>query len=540
VKKTGIQYVIILMGISLAGLILIQFYWISNDLKLQQRQFDENVSSAMRASVKTMEKRIAANMLVSQIFDSTKSRQEALLKDDEAFRIVQNEKRTNISQDSLMTRSSQYQKKVLIKEFKNQHHRKEIKVVESEREIFFRNKDFKFPVESPTKKYAELPHKNQLLKNFFDSIQTALNKAEIIRGLVMDFSLGNKNSLEMINPAQLDSIIRKELYKNGISTNFNYGILNPKNDSIVFSSSKGAIPLLKKSDYITPLFSNDFFKNTDYLCLYFPEKNNFLFKQMAFVLTLSAGLILLIILSFSYILSNILKQKKISEMKTDFINNMTHEFKTPVSTILLASEALQDPAIIHDSPRLTRLAKIIHEENNRMGKQVERVLQIAALEKEDFKLQPFESDLHQLIKKVVDSIWLQVESKKGQIVCQLKSKHNHIRVDELHFSNVLYNLLDNAIKYSLDPPDIRVLTEDAANGLLLVVEDKGIGMNPEQQKFIFEKFYRVPTGNLHNVKGFGLGLSYVKKIILMLNGTIKVVSQAGKGSRFEIFLPLAK
>jgi two-component system phosphate regulon sensor histidine kinase PhoR len=536
-NKSGIRYVILLMSISLVGLILIQFYWISNDLKLQQRQFDENVNSALRASVKTLEKRIAANMLVSQIFDSTRHKQEALLKDDEAFRIVQNEKRTNIIQDSLMTRSSQYQKKILIKEFKNQRHRKEIKVEESEREISFRNKDFKFPLEATSKKYAELPHKNHLLKNFFDSVQTALNKAEIIRGLVVDFSLGNKNSLDLINPSALDSIVRKELQQNGVNTNYSYGILHPKNDSLIYCSSKNDAEYLKISEYKTPLFSNEFFKNTDFLTLYFPSKSNFLFRQMAFVLMLSAGLILLILLSFSYILSNIFRQKKISEMKTDFINNMTHEFKTPVSTILLASEALQDPQIGRDPERLTRLAGIIHEENNRMGKQVERVLQIAALEREDFKLQPYESDLHQLIQKVADSIYLQVESRKGRINCKLLAQHYHIRVDELHFSNVLYNLLDNAIKYSAQAPEITVCTADTATGFLISVEDKGIGMSMEQQKLIFEKFYRVPTGNLHNVKGFGLGLSYVKKIVSMLNGTIKVKSAPGEGSRFEIFLP---
>jgi signal transduction histidine kinase len=538
-NKSGIRYVILLMSISLAGLIVIQFYWISNDLKLQQRQFDENVNSALRSSVKILEKRIAANMLVTQLFDSTRQKQEALLKNDEAFRIVQNEKRTNIIQDSLITRSSQYQKKILIKEFKNQGHRKEIKVEESEREISFRNKDFKFPVEVSTKKYAEVPHKNHLLKNFFDSIQNALNKAEIIRGLVMDFSLGNKKSLDLINPPALDSVVRKELKKNGINTSFGFGILHPKNDSVLFSSSKEITAELKNSLYKTPLFSNDFFKNTDTLSLYFPSKNNFLFGQMAFVLILSVGLILLILLSFAYILSSIFKQKKISEMKTDFINNMTHEFKTPVSTILLASEALKDPDALLDKARLTRLAGIIYEENNRMGKQVERVLQIAALEREDFKLQPFESNLHALIQKVTDSIYLQVESKKGTIVCMLEAKRFHLAVDELHFSNVLYNLLDNAIKYSNGPPAVTVRTADVPNGFLLAVDDKGIGIRPDQEKYIFEKFYRVPTGNLHNVKGFGLGLSYVKKIVTMLNGSIKVKSEPGAGSSFEIILPHA-
>lgn len=536
-NKSGIRYIIILMSISLIGLILIQFYWISNDLKLQERQFNENVKGALRSSVKTLEKRIAADMLVSQLLDSAKNKKGGLLNDDEEFKIVQNEKRTNIKQDSLTTRSSQYQKKILVKQYKDQN-RKEIKIEESERQIFFHNKDFKYPVEGEHTNLSELPDKNRMLKTFFDSIETALNKAEIIRGLVVDFSLGNRKSLELINPFTLDSILRKELQNMGINIGFAFGVLNPKGSSVLFSSDREFATELRQSPYKTALFSNDFFQNSDYLSLFFPAKNNFLFRQMAFVLSLSVGLILLIILSFAYTLSNILKQKKISEMKTDFINNMTHEFKTPVSTILLASEALKDPAIIHDHPRLQRLAGIIFEENNRMGMQVERVLQIAAMEKEDFKLQLAPTDLHRLIKKVVESISIQVENKHGQIVSALKATNESMPLDELHFSNVLYNLLDNAIKYSVEKPVITISTGDAPNGVLLVVEDQGVGMNPEQQKSIFEKFYRVPTGNLHNVKGFGLGLSYVKKIIDMLKGTIKVKSEIGKGSRFEIYLPL--
>lgn len=225
-------------------------------------------------------------------------------------------------------------------------------------------------------------------------------------------------------------------------------------------------------------------------------------------------------------------------MKTDFINNMTHEFKTPVSTILLASEALQDSAIVNDPARLKRLATIIHEENNRMGKQVERVLQIAAMEKEDFRLQLRETDILNLIGNVIESIGLQVENKNGEIQKNFRSTKNILQLDELHFSNVIYNLLDNAIKYSPEKPEITVSTQDVVHGILISVEDKGIGMSKEQQKNIFEKFYRVPTGNIHNVKGFGLGLSYVKKIVDMLGGTIKVKSETGKGSRFEIFLPV--
>jgi two-component system phosphate regulon sensor histidine kinase PhoR len=246
----------------------------------------------------------------------------------------------------------------------------------------------------------------------------------------------------------------------------------------------------------------------------------------------------LIIFCFAYTVLTVFRQKKLSDMKTDFINNMTHEFKTPVSTILLASEALKDPEIIKDPPRLSRLSGIIYDENNRIGSQVERVLQLAAMEKGDFKLNVNEINLHELIKKVIESISIQVENKKGKITYEPDLSKIMIEGDVLHLSNVLYNLLDNANKYCSVEPDIRISTNNTREGVTIIVEDNGIGMNKEQLSKIFEKFYRVPTGNLHNVKGFGLGLSYVKTIVEMHGGTIKVKSEKNKGSRFEIHLPV--
>lgn len=524
------------MGISLTGLLLIQFYWITNDLKLQQRQFDENVQNALRAVVKTLEKRTAANVLVSQLMDSSGTHANSLT-ENEDYQVLQSDKQTSIQEDSLTTKSHQYQKKIYIRQSKKEAGKKEIKIEESEKQVLLKKEWLGAAIpDGPDN--MRMPGKSQVLKTFFDSIQTALNKAEIIRGLVMDFSLGGKNSLDLVNKATLDTLLRKELLNHGIKTRFAFGIYNSQKDTLLLSSDKKPAKELKKSEYRIALFSNDFFANNEFITLYFPSKTNYIFGQMALVLVLSAGLILLVIFSFSYTLSNILKQKKISEMKTDFINNMTHEFKTPVSTILLASEALQDSAIVNDPARLKRLATIIHEENNRMGKQVERVLQIAAMEKEDFRLQLRETDILNLIGNVIESIGLQVENKNGEIQKNFRSTKNILQLDELHFSNVIYNLLDNAIKYSPEKPEITVSTQDVVHGILISVEDKGIGMSKEQQKNIFEKFYRVPTGNIHNVKGFGLGLSYVKKIVDMLGGTIKVKSETGKGSRFEIFLPV--
>ena len=227
-----------------------------------------------------------------------------------------------------------------------------------------------------------------------------------------------------------------------------------------------------------------------------------------------------------------------SEMKTDFINNMTHEFKTPVATIMIASEALKDPEIAEDKNRIKRLAGIIYDENVRLGNHIERVLSIARIEKKQLKLEQEQVNVNDLIVAVVDSMDLQLKKKNAILNIETAALQPIILGDELHLSSVLYNLIDNANKYSTDIPKITIRTRNTAKALIIEVEDEGIGMTKEQTKRIFDQFYRVPTGNLHDVKGFGLGLNYVQDIITQMGGTIKVSSERDKGTKFEISLPL--
>ena len=226
-------------------------------------------------------------------------------------------------------------------------------------------------------------------------------------------------------------------------------------------------------------------------------------------------------------------------MKTDFINNMTHEFKTPVSTIMIASEALRDNDLVPDKNRVTRLANIIFEENERLGSHIERVLNIARIEKDDFKLEKKPVDVNEMINAVVDSMALKIQKHHVNLNMQLNAENPVINGDELHFSNVIYNLIDNAIKYSFENPDITVSTYNKNGHIVIKVADKGIGMSRDQQAKIFEQFYRIPTGNLHDVKGFGLGLSYVNTVVKRLNGMITVKSEKEKGSEFELKFLLA-
>ena len=243
---------------------------------------------------------------------------------------------------------------------------------------------------------------------------------------------------------------------------------------------------------------------------------------------------------FAYVINTIFKQKKLSDMKTDFINNMTHEFKTPVATISLASEMLKKNDIIDNKDKSLRYAGIIYDENKRLGEQVEKVLQMAVLDKGDFKLNKTTINAHEVIQKVIEKLSLQIESRNGKVNLILNAPHANINADEIHFTNIIFNLIDNAIKYSTDVLEITVSTETILGKLHIAITDKGIGMSKDAQKRVFEKFYRVPTGNIHNVKGFGLGLSYVKIMTEAHDGTIDVQSELGKGSTFKIILPIIK
>jgi two-component system phosphate regulon sensor histidine kinase PhoR len=229
-----------------------------------------------------------------------------------------------------------------------------------------------------------------------------------------------------------------------------------------------------------------------------------------------------------------LRQKKLADIKNDFINNMTHEFKTPISTISLAVEVMKDNEVKKDSSKMSRYLNIIQDENRRLGTQVEKVLQMALLDKGEVKLRLGEVDVHETIEQVLTNLSVQIEQKNGIVNLELEAENPAIEADEVHLTNIIYNLLDNANKYSPENPVITIRTENAGNALKISILDKGIGMTKEQITRIFERFYRVPTGNLHDVKGFGLGLSYVKKMVESHNGQIFVESKLGEGSKFEI------
>ncbi len=337
---------------------------------------------------------------------------------------------------------------------------------------------------------------------------------------------------------KLDTLIQKELFNKGINIAYEFWVKLANKDSVLYqNAAQSTTVLLPENEYQFTLFNKDIIRDPGMLHVYFPDKNNLIMENMFVSMASSVGLLLVLIFIFAYTIFAIIRQKKLSEMKNDFINNMTHEFKTPVATIMIASEALKDPEIVEDKNRISRLAGIIYDENVRLGNHIERVLSVARLDKKEIQLDIQPIHVNDLIVAVVDSMDLQLKKRAAMIKLDLAADMDVVYGDELHFSNVLYNLIDNANKYSSEAPKITISTKRSGKNLLIEVIDEGIGMAKEETKRIFDQFYRVPTGNLHDVKGFGLGLNYVQDIVHQMGGTIKVNSERDKGTAFLLTLP---
>lgn len=361
-----------------------------------------------------------------------------------------------------------------------------------------------------------IDHRNELMSKLVSEIEE--------HGLVirMDENIPDEQSF-------IDSILRHEFHARGVQTEYTFSIMD-------HGSSQRNDPYTA-TPYKVALAPENILAPPKFLSVYFPDKQSYLLRSSWMMLSASLLLVIVLISSFYYFVNTILQQKKLSVMKNDFINNMTHEFKTPISTINLACEVLGDKTVDIPKERSDRYVGVISEENKRLGKLVENILQTAVLDKGEFKLNLTPVDLHQVISQATGNIQLQVEQRDGRIIQQLNATQHLLEADRTHLTNVIYNLLDNAVKYSDQKPEILLSTRDHAQGIELRVTDNGIGISRENQKKIFEKLYRVPTGNIHNVKGFGLGLSYVKAVVEKHGGSVDVESAPGKGSTFIIYLP---
>ncbi|MGK0365934.1 MAG: two-component system phosphate regulon sensor histidine kinase PhoR [Saprospiraceae bacterium] len=368
----------------------------------------------------------------------------------------------------------------------------------------------------------------------------------------MNYRTGMDNTpiADRIKLDYIDVALKEELSDRGIDIDYNYGVYSKRKKSYVMANNHYVVEdgnsqitingydNLYTSLYRVNLFSkNDSGRSPGLLMVYFPTRSSVVWGTVWLPLLGSILFTGIILFCFAYVINVIFLQKKVSEMRTDFINNMTHEFKTPIATISLAADSISSPMISGKPDKVKRFADIIRQENRRMNAQVEKVLQIAALDKKDFTINRSEINLEDIITYAVQNISLSVEKRGGTVSADLKAKDPIIEGDLTHISNIIINLLDNANKYSPDEPVISVTSRDLRNGMEIVISDKGLGIDKDSVKHIFDKFYRVHTGNVHDVKGFGLGLSYVKAMMDAHGATINVKSEIGKGSSFILKFP---
>ncbi|PLW96363.1 MAG: hypothetical protein C0593_11830 [Marinilabiliales bacterium] len=346
-----------------------------------------------------------------------------------------------------------------------------------------------------------------------------------------------KVTVERLDLKLLDSLLRNALQSVNTPGAYHYAIYEPLNDTILHTGPNGFERKMLENSIVQVLYPSDRNPNPDYLVVSFPHERVFLLQRISGMIFISILLVGFVLLSFFIALNTIIKQQKLAVMKNDFINNMTHEFKTPISTISLACEALNDKDI-RNIPNLSEnYISIIGDENKRLGVMAEKILQTAILDQGKLKIKKEPVNIHETILDVVKKFSMQVEINDGEIRTNLMAENPMLMADKVHLSNIIGNLLDNANKYSPKQPFINVETKQSNKGLIFSVEDNGIGISKANQKKIFDKLFRVPTGNIHNFKGFGLGLSYVKAIVDEHGGNIEVESELDKGTKFSIFLP---
>lgn len=533
-NKHNIKIITLVASFALIGLIALQVYWINNAITLSRHRFEQDVNEALDKVVSRMEKQRAASK-ISKRFNFRKQGIRWYAPKDSLMGKTEIITSSPLTSSDLALKNDKINVKiyeefssdsngVLVKKSRHKDYLSDS--ASSELDINISNE-----MELPT--YIQQFNSDDLRRKWYTEHKDMVN--DIFDELV-SINIYNDYS-NSVDTLLVDSIVRQELIRQGISAKYIYGILPsetaPENINMYSEKEK----TLYTSEYKINLSPDNVFIKPQFLSIHFPSENSYLLSSMWFMLAISGSFMLIIIFSFYYTVSTIFKQKKLSEIKNDFISNMTHEFKTPISTISLASEMLNDKTIEKSPERVNNYVTMIRDENKRLSLLVENILQTAILDKGEFKLKIQSINIHTLIEQTIANIRLQVENKQGEITTELKAVTHTIHADRIHVTNIIFNLIDNAIKYSSEHPRIKICTHNSSNGILISVQDNGIGISKENQKRIFDTLYRVPTGNIHNVKGFGLGLSYVKAVVEKHGGTINVESDLGKGSTFTVYLP---
>ena len=498
---------------ALLGIIIVQGYWLKSAIALKEQQFRADVLSSMRASIYRLER---IEKLSKLDFNQNPHPINSFKSSLNPF---------NVSSKSTIDTSINGKGFSLEMREESVFETSDGRIVKKTTQTL-KDKNGKIIQESSKKQTSGT------IQEFFNT----RSKTSMINNLIADLTaIKPKSIVDRIDPHKLNSILKEELQNNGITTRFNLGIF--RGDNLVLKEKGIKEELFFNSPYVFRLFPNDFFYNQDRFCLIFPKEKGFLLRSISGVISLSSIFILTILITFWITFAAVVRQKKVAVIKNDFINNMTHELKTPISTISLACEVLNDKDIPKTGERISHYVNVINDENKRLGTLVQNVLQSAVLDKGDFKLKLVELNLHDIIYSVVDRAKVRLDKRKGVVSLNLSAQSLNVHADKIHITNVISNLIDNAIKYSSNQPNIEITSENIGSGIMVNVKDDGIGIIKENWGKIFDKLYRVPTGNVHDVKGFGLGLSYVKAVVEKHQGSVKVKSSFGKGSIFSIYIP---
>ncbi|AZA72732.1 sensor histidine kinase [Chryseobacterium indoltheticum] len=510
-----IPIISVFMTISLIVFVTLQFYWLKNYYVALEQEFSNKVYSALENTSKNI-----AEIEVEKLFN-------------ENYANLRDNVKANKDKPSLTT----------IQQTQDSGTQKSI--------VYYRNltETIKLPIslKGDSLRLTTMYTDDAAYKVKKDTTKREILTSELNQDIRSgDYSLkefvevyGNNLPLDKrVDRAVLDSVITKELRMKGISAEFGYGVTDKNNKltnivNKVFKEKKDA------NSYSYPLFTDTKDRTLYTLALVFPKKEYSL-AMNNWPMLLGTFLSLLTILGIYIISINyMMRQKKLAEVKTDFINNMSHEFKTPLATISVATDSLANDKIATNPDKVKYYSNLIKQENLRMKKQVENVLNMSKLERNEVKLFLRETNVRELIKKTTESFNLIIQQRNGKLIQEFNATHYTFRIDEFHISNMLVNLLDNANKYSPEPPEISIKTHNEGIWYVLEISDKGMGMETQNKTKIFEKFFREETGNIHNVKGQGLGLSYVKKIVELHKGVIIVESEKELGSKFIIKLPMA-
>jgi two-component system, OmpR family, phosphate regulon sensor histidine kinase PhoR len=520
-QKKTIWILTIILSVTLIGLILVQLYWIKNAIKIKEEQFSQLVNKGIGNIIDEIEKSEMVYQVVDEI-DPYKS-----ITPSGKSALNYHYKKLNQSLFSVSTTN----------------HEKEIFIIQPSDSIKkitqlqqFLGDGFLF--NNKENLLLNKSNKKKLFKNLnpsSDFVEKLTEKKVFVENVVNKLVQIDMEIKDRISKETIEEIIKKSF--NSIDENLDYEYSVVKNGLTIVYKSDNFDPKTNAKIYTGQLFPKDIFSRDNFLVIYFPDQRSYILKSTGFIAFTSIILTLIIILGFSLSIHVMFKQKRISQIKNDFVNNMTHELKTPISTISLASQLLKDKSVPMEHKNIDYISGIIDDESKRLSYQVEKVLKTALFEQGQIKLRLRQLDIHELIDNVVHNFEIQVKNRNGSIEKNLEATRSIVNIDEVHFTNIIFNLLDNAVKYSKDEPEILIATSDNNTGIYISVSDKGIGIKKQDQKKIFDQFYRVPTGNLHDVKGFGLGLNYVKKMVEEHGGQITLESELKKGTTFKIFIP---